>query len=82
MLPLKVTEPIDSMPFNPTKPIETQNKDPACLADPAYCKGTRFFQESIILMASRLTIRDELWNPFEDVSKSIDFADVAEITFK
>ena len=33
-------------------------------------------------MASRLTIRDELWNPFEDVSKSIDFADVAEITFK
>ena len=68
MLPLKVTEPIDHIPLKPTDSF-TQKKDPACLKEPEYCSGMRFFSETIILMASRLTIRDELWNPFEDVTK-------------
>lgn len=38
-----------------------------------------YVTESILLTVSELTIRDELWDPFEDVSKQYGFADVVEM---
>ena len=80
MVPLKVTEPIDHMPFNPTEKKFINTLANACPIDLIYCPEIRLFRETIVLMPSRLTIIDELWNPFEGVTKEYDFADVAEIS--
>ena len=38
-------------------------------------------KEKIYLTISQLTIRDELWNPFDDVSFQYLFADVVQIDY-